>query len=304
MKMKFKLVLPYRLVLLRRKLKPLWKRMSHQNARKKRKIPILHIHLADHCNLNCRGCDNFSPLAPEVFADISVVEKDLKRISELSKGRVCEIQLLGGEPLLHKRVNDFFNITRKYFPYTPIKMITNGLLLPSRNDEFWDCCRKNKIEIVVTKYPIKIDHNAIEQLVKSKNVKFNFYGRTDIVSKSMQCMPLDISGSQNARDSFLRCSAANRCIALDNGKIYTCTTIPYIKYFNQKFNQNLEVTENDYIDIHKAESFDEIMKFLSNPMPFCRFCNQKEIIWDIGYGVSNNNIEEWTGKKCQTIVKE
>lgn len=22
------------------------------------------VHLCDHCNLNCRGCDNFSPVAP------------------------------------------------------------------------------------------------------------------------------------------------------------------------------------------------------------------------------------------------
>ena len=294
--MNYQQFIPYRVVLFRRKLKPLWKRVTQQNMRKKRDIPILHIHLADHCNLNCRGCDNFSPLAPEVFADISIVEQDIKRISEISEGRVREIQLLGGEPLLHKRAIDFLHITRKYFPNTSIKMITNGILLSSRTDDFWDSCRENRIEIIVTKYPINIDHNAIKQLVRSKNVKFSFYGRTEIISKSMQCVPLDVTGSQNRKESFLRCSAANRCIALDNGKIYTCTTIPYIKYFNKHFNKNLEVSKNDYINIYKAENFDEIMTFLARPMPFCRYCNQKGIIWDIGYGVSKCKMEEWTGK--------
>ena len=295
--MSIKRFIPYRFVLLRRKFKPLWKTMTKENLRKKDMIPILHIHLADHCNLNCRGCDNFSPLAPNVFADIKVVESDLQRISKLCENRVGEIQLLGGEPLLHQNIVDFLVLARKYFPQTPIKLVSNGVLLSQQNDNFWENCRQNDIEIVVTKYPININYEAIHHFAISKNVKFNFYGSTKDVMKSMQCMPLDISGKQNIKDSFLRCSAANRCIALDNGKIYTCTTIPYVKYFNQTFNQNLEVTENDYLDIYKAESFDEIMTFLCQPPPFCRYCNQKGMIWDTGFGVSRKSIEEWTGEK-------
>ena len=295
--MNYKRFLPYRFVLSTRKLRLLLKRATKQNIRKKNKIPILHIHLTDHCNLNCRGCNNFSPLAPEVFADIATVERDLKRISALCEERVTEIQLLGGEPLLHEKVIDFLSITRTYFPNTPIKLVSNGVLLSRQKDDFWESCRKNDIEIVVTKYPVKINYKTCEQIVRSQNVKFSFYGSTEDVEKSMQCMPLDLSGKQNARDSFLRCSAANHCIALDNGKLYTCTTIPYIKYFNKTFNKNLEVSERDYLDIYKAESFDEIMNFLSTPAPFCRYCNQKGIIWDVGFGISKKNIEEWTGQK-------
>jgi len=113
----------------------------------------------------------------------------------------------------------------------------------------------------------------------------------------MQCMPIDLSGKQNVKDSFLRCSAANRCVALDNGKIYTCTTIPYVKYFNIMFKENLEVSERDYLDIHCVDNFDEIMNFLCSPPPFCRYCNQKGMIWDTSFEISKKKIEEWTGKK-------
>jgi len=293
--MHFKRLIPFRIVLLTRKLRVFYKKISKHNIRKKKKISILHIHLTDHCNLNCRGCDNFSPLSPEVFADVITVENDLKRISVLCYERVKEIQLLGGEPLLHEKVIDFLYITRKYFPNTPIKLVSNGVLLNRQNNEFWDACRQNDIEIVVTKYPIKINHDDFKQLAFSKNVKFSFYGSTEDIEKTMMCIPLDVSGNQNIRDSFLRCSSANRCIALDNGKLYTCTTIPYIKYFNNYFNKNLEVSKKDYLDIYKAESFNEILKFLRTPPPFCRYCNQKDIIWDIGFGISNKKIEEWTG---------
>ena len=295
--MSIKRFVPYKVVLLRRKLKPLWRRLTKKNLQKKKTIPILHIHLADHCNLNCRGCDNFSPLSPKVFAEYSTVEKDLERISYLGGSRVEEIQLLGGEPLLHQNIVDFMTLARKYFLQTPVKLVTNGVLLPRQKDDFWESCRQNNIEIVVTKYPINIDHESFKHLAKSKNVKFSFYGSTKDVVKTMQCMPLDLEGKQNVMDSFLRCSAANRCIALDNGKIYTCTTIPYVKYFNLRFNENLKVSEYDYLDIHKVESFDEIMNFLCTPPPFCRYCNQKGIIKDISFDVSKKSIDEWTGKK-------
>jgi len=291
-----KKIIPYRLVLFYRLLKPFFRKITRKNERYKTMIPILHIHLADHCNLNCRGCDNFSPLAPEVFADITVFESDSKRIAELSNGRVQEIQLLGGEPLLHHQVIDFMQIARKYFPKVAIKIVTNGTLLLKQKEAFWDACRQNAIEIVVTKYPLKIDYEAIKQLAEKQGITFSFYGTTADIAKNMQCMPLDLSGRQNARDSFLRCSRANRCVSMDNGRIYTCSLIPYIKYFNAYFGENLPVTEADYMNIHKAKNMDEILNFLCRPMPFCRFCNQKGMIWDIGYGTSKKEISEWTGK--------
>ncbi|MCL2131481.1 MAG: radical SAM protein [Lentimicrobiaceae bacterium] len=291
-----KKIIPYKLVLFYRWLKPFFRKITRKNGRCKTSIPILHIHLADHCNLNCRGCDNFSPLSPEVFADIAVFERDCARIAQLSKGRVQEIQLLGGEPLMNPQVIDFMQVARKHFPSVNIKLVSNGVLLLKQKEAFWNACRQNAIEIVVTKYPINIDYEAIKQLAERQGVKFRFYGSTAEVAKTMQCMPLDLSGKQNACDSFLRCSSANRCVSMDNGRIYTCSLIPYIKYFNAHFGQNLPVTEDDFMDIYKAENMEEILKFLCRPMPFCRFCNQKGMIWDIGYGTSKKEISEWTGK--------
>lgn len=290
-----KKMIPHRLVLFRRSLIPIGRKITRKNMKQKERIPILHIHLADHCNLNCRGCDNFSPLSPEVFAEVEVVERDCARISELSGGQVDEIQLLGGEPLLHPQVTSFLEIARKYFPTAPVNLVTNGVLLLKQPETFWESCRKNNIEIVVTKYPVKIDHNKIEQHVKAQDVMFSFYGNTRTIPKTMMCAPLDLAGKQDARDSFLRCNSANRCIAMDNGRMYTCSLIPYIKYFNAQFKQNLQVTAQDSIDIYKAKNIDEILAFVSHPMPFCRYCNRKGIIWDVGFGISRKEISEWIG---------
>jgi MoaA/NifB/PqqE/SkfB family radical SAM enzyme len=299
-----KKLVPRRFVLLRRSLIPLWRKITRKNRKRKKRIPILHIHLADHCNLNCRGCDNFSPLSPEVFAQVDVVERDCARMSELSGGQVDEVQLLGGEPLLHPEVTRFLAIARNCFPTAPVKLVTNGILLLKQPETFWESCRENRIEIVMTKYPIQIDHNKIEQHVRAQGVAFRFYGNTRAIPKTMMCAPLDLSGKQDGRDSFLRCNSANRCIAMDNGRVYTCSLIPYVKYFNAQFKQQLQVTAQDSIDLHKAGSIHEILEFVAHPMPFCRYCNRKGIIWDIGFGISRKEMSEWTSKESSLCGKK
>lgn len=292
--MNLKELLPYKLILFRRELQPLWRKLMKKNLKVKKSIPILHLHLTDHCNLNCKGCDNFSPLASEIYADLSVFEKDCKKMSEISGGNIDEIQLLGGEPLLHPDIVNFLEITRKYFPKNLINIVSNGILLPKMKDEFWKSCKKHNINIIVTKYPVKIDYKAIEQYALGQGVILSYYGNTEYVDKSMMCIPLDIEGKQDPEDSFLRCSRANRCVSLDNGKLYTCSLIPYVKYFNEQFNKNLVVSPNDYLEIENTNNLDEILNFVSKPMPFCRYCNIKGTIWDIGYGISKKDITEWT----------
>lgn len=292
--MNVKTIIPYPIILFRRKLLSDWRKFTKANMKVKSEIPILHLHLADHCNLNCRGCDNFSALAPEKFADIHTFENDCAQVSKLANGKIAEIQLLGGEPLLHPQVIEFLEITRKYFPKNTINIVTNGILLKKQPDEFWESCRKNDIRIIVTKYPIKTDYQLIKEITKKQGVPFSFYGNTETVDKTMQLIPLDVEGKQNAQDSFLRCTRANRCISVDNGKLYTCSLIPYVKYFSKTFEKKLDVTEKDYIDIYKAESLDEILQFVSKPVPFCRFCDMKGIVDGIPFDTTKKSIKEWT----------
>lgn len=243
--------------------------------------------------MNCRGCDNFAPLAPEKNVDTAVFERDCARISELAGGKIEELQMLGGEPLLHPNIAVFPEIARKYFKEAPIKIVTNGLLLKKQPDEFWDNCRRNNIQIVVTKYPVNIDHKGMEDLAKSHGVSFEYYGDTAVVLKTMSCDPIDLSGEQDARDSFIQCHRSNVCIELNDGKLYTCETIPNVKYFNAYFKQDLRVTEQDYIDIFKAKDIDEIMDFLCKPMPFCRYCDIKNKRNGIKWNVSRKELSEW-----------
>ncbi len=241
----------------------------------KKMIPLsalqFEVHLAEHCNLNCKGCDNFSCIAEPAFLDVKEYERDLQRLSYLCEGEAKRIHLMGGEPLLHPDAATIACLTRKYFPYTAIDVYTNGLLLPKQTDQFWETLKEANVGIMVTPYPITFNYTKIEQYVKEKGVSFQ-YCTSPEDEKGLFHFTLDLEGQQNEVESFLQCHRANDCICLKNGKLYTCSIVPNIVHFNKQFNEKLPVTSRNYIDIYKAENLQEILDFLAKPIPFCRFC--------------------------------
>src|SRR3990172_2333761 len=118
-------------------------------------IPTLgyvETHLTDHCNLNCKGCDHFSPIAPKWYCDLEDHARDMRQLSRLFSN-IEKIRLMGGEPLLHPEVNTFLAVTRKYFPRSDIRLVTNGVLLQKMSRNFWEACKENKIIIDISIYP-------------------------------------------------------------------------------------------------------------------------------------------------------
>jgi MoaA/NifB/PqqE/SkfB family radical SAM enzyme len=289
--------LPKKIIMLLYYIRRYWKRSQWlkktvQEGSKRRNLLRFDIHLADHCNLKCKGCEHFSPLVEEKFLDIDTFDQDCSRLAELTKGKLEDIALLGGEPLLHPQLIEFLDIARKYFNTARLWIVTNGILLKKQSEIFWQSCKRNNVEINITIYPLHIDYDEIRRLAEKYDILLTFGGDLGVKPDWVQ-RPIDIYGKQSIEDSWKRCYQANHCIQLVAGKLYPCARIAYIQYFNRYFNQNLQVTESDYIDIYQINSIEEILNFLCKPVPFCRYCNLKQVIWDREWGVSKKQITEW-----------
>ncbi len=260
-------------------------------------LPSLNFiyHLTEHCNLNCYGCDQFSPVAEESYTDINVFRKDLKRLAELFGEGVRRINLVGGEPLLNSNASEFAKIARSYFLNAEIAITTNGLLLCEQSNLFWEEISENRIRIEITKYPIKLPIDKIRDKAKKYNVLLGWYCNVnDDYEKKMMHMPLDVNGKGSAIENWSLCYHANKCITVKDGKIYPCSIVPCVKHFNIYFHKNLIITNKDYIDIHTDITANDIMSFLSNPIPFCRYCNTKKRKFIDGWKISDKSISEWT----------
>ena len=63
-------------------------------------IPLIEYHLVNHCNLNCKGCDHFAPLAKKWHQPLDDFIKMMKTIKDTVGNHIKEIELYGGESLL------------------------------------------------------------------------------------------------------------------------------------------------------------------------------------------------------------
>lgn len=112
------------------------------------KLKALIVNICDHCNLNCRGCDHFSPIADARFLDPKNIKKDLSQMRKILNEDVELVSVMGGEPLLHPQLDEILDAAREVFPHTDIWLSTNGILLLKQTDEFWNCCKKMKLKYV------------------------------------------------------------------------------------------------------------------------------------------------------------
>lgn len=256
--------------------------ISHKMTPRPKERMWIEVNLADHCNLNCQMCDHFAPFAKPTFLKLDTFKKDMERLAELTDNHIGIVKLQGGEPLLNDQTIEFIKITRNLFPKATIYFFTDGLLLKKwenhSSGNFWKACHDYNVRIEFTVYPIGINVAEIQKLAKKYDVALDAFTevghrRLDGVKKSVK-HPFDLEGNVE-KWQFISCYQFNESITLKDGKLYTCPMIPYINHFNEYFNQNLTVTENDYIDIYKVNNYEELAEFVTHRTDFCRYCNVK-----------------------------
>lgn len=252
----------------------------------------LDCHIVDHCNLNCASCSTFSPLAEKHFASVDLFQSSLKRLHELAGDKIIRLHLIGGEPLLHPHVHEFGRIARKFFPYADIDFTTNGLLVRKMDESFWKMMRDCSIRIKFTPYPIDFDYASMKEYVQSKGVAAFSASQSPI--KHFRRMPLDARGIYSAHKSYSQCPYTD-CAQLIDGKLYRCPASGLSHILNNKIEGRdkgrFNISTLDYLCLDSVKSEDELLSFLSRPIPFCRYCNASYSITD--WGISSKDIAEW-----------
>lgn len=255
------------------------------------------IYLADHCNLNCVGCSNYSPIAEPALLRPEDIEPDIKRMGELFNHECLEIIMSGGETLLNPEAPRFMEILRENFHEGRIVFLTNGILLPKQDEKFWRSCHDNNIIVSISHYPIHIDIQKIKDKARQFDVKVAWAGSAEDTTiadnaelKSFWKDPLNIKGTGDKNANFANCYKGNWCISLYDGHLYSCSRTMCIRHFNKRFGFNIFYPE-DMIDIYKETDKKEILRKLAMPLEFCKHCNLK--YQDVEWHISKQDINEW-----------
>lgn len=267
--------------------------VSHSTPRKALKF---EVHVTEHCNLNCRGCFHCSPLAKEEFLSVEEFQRDCQRLAELYYGNLEYMELLGGEPLLHPDIIEFFRVARTCFKEGTIALITNGILLPQMREEFWISAKEYNIELKPTHYPINVDYSAIQKKAEQYGIIYRPFAMiTDEAgNKILENYHFDIEGKQSIKENFYKCYRGNLCIFLNHGKMYSCVVGANLHHFKEYFGlEQMEISEDNGIDIYAAQSADEISEFLIRPMQVCKYCKLTDEKTMIPFERSKRQLNEW-----------
>jgi organic radical activating enzyme len=259
---------------------------------------IFQVKLTDHCNLDCVCCNTYAPICEKFYLDLNSYEQDIERVREIFSDR-CEVILSGGEPLLHPDVIEFFHKTRALLPKAKISLVTNGMLVQRQTEEFWRALREEHVALRVTKYPIKVDYEAIREQCAKQGVEFAYHNENEAKEEakaSMIIQGIDPKGSGDPERNYRRCSVRH-CTTLRDGKLYPCFVVANIHHFNKYFGYDIPVSEADRVDVYRARSAHRVRRRLYNrkqPLDFCRYCDiDMKLVSCVEYTRSKKQISEW-----------
>ena len=260
----------------------------------KPRLDYLEFHIADHCNLNCKGCAHLSNITEPSFADFDQFVKDMKRLRELFWG-IDRIRLMGGEPLLNKDLADYIKVSREIFPDADIYVVSNGLLIDKSQESLFKTMRENHCGFNISQYPPttkKLNH--IISLC-------NLYKVKCLVSSPIGVFRTctDPDGRQKPEESYAKCDVRH-CTFLHKGTLSNCI-MPYIlPKYSEVYGKEMKPGTDDIIDIHNPNIDGlQILEKLYVPIESCKYCNPANTFvyeWDTA-PKTKARPEDWTYKK-------
>lgn len=230
----------------------------------------LEIQVVDHCNLNCAGCNHFSPLAEPWYIDI----EDFRNQIIMANKKIPNIRLfmiVGGEPTLHPQLFELCKIAREVFPKekTQLKVLSNGLDMRDalkHKEEYLDM----DVMFDITTYGKYTNHKTVKYC-EDYGIAFNhqarMFMRQQLVNEKGDTDP--ISGY------YQHCPHEIPCFTLKNYKIYICPFSAHLDIYRKKYNVNIPEEKNDYLCLEDINSLDDLHNFIFSPKNICKYCDSE-----------------------------
>lgn len=194
-------------------------------------------------------------MPPEILA------RDLAALKPIVHFKV--IQLVGGEPTLHKNIVQMIEVARASGVGDSVCVITNGHLLPRMSDDFWKAVDWIQLSI----YP-RLDPKIIEY-AKAKCAEFNKPFYSTVFTDFHQQLRATTSDGSN----FTNCHWKTNCFTVHDGFFALC---PQSLFFPKNF-----MGLDQFVDCLPLEGIteDKLQAFLDRKEPFnaCRICAANEM---------------------------
>ncbi len=275
-------------------------RENAEDAQKLRRICVyqdreeletMEIHAADHCNLNCQNCSMFCGLVKQaVFPDYAKTEKGIRKLKEYFF-HIKKFRIIGGEPLLNPELDRYIHFIRTVYPYTDIRLISNGLLIKKMPERLLQALRTNDVTFIITQYPALADRmDEIHRFLEEHGIRHEI---TDPVWEFQKIY--DASGRQNGEENFKTCHWKKTCATMYASYIAGCFVPFVIPYLSDAFHLNLPVS--GIIDLAEPGlTARKIRERMDRPHALCSYCAPNGIFspWKKMDPHQKLSLEDWS----------
>lgn len=254
-------------------------------------LETMEIHVAEHCNLNCKNCSMFCGLVETCdFPCYQEFEEGIKQLKNFFP-HIKKFRIIGGEPLLNPELDKYICLIRNVYPYTDIRLISNGILVTKMSDQLIQTIIDNDVTFIVTQY-ISLKHSIdeINRFLSKTGIR---YIVTEAVLEFQKIY--NALGDSDIDENFYHCHWKGSCATMYGTKIATCYVPFVIHYFSDKF--NLAIEETGKIDLmEEGLTAQEIIKRMHTPFDMCRYCAPKGnwTEWERLPDKNNTTIQDWS----------
>ena len=259
--------------------------------------------IVDECNLNCRGCDHFAPIAKVWHQPVSDYINMIKTLKQTVGNNIKEIELYGGEPLLHEKFYEILLATEVVFPQDIIISVeTNGILLDKFLQKNPRLLKDSRIEYQITEYlPTKGIVDRLNEkypqltIFRSKHTPLELDSNNHCWKDSMFNVNIrkEKISNVNPLEIYNNCyckSFEEHSMCLRNWKLSPCPIVMCMDIFDNYFGEEYCEASN-YVRLDNELCDENLDKIAHYPCENCKRCGN--IVYGFPYQKSNKQRCEW-----------
>lgn len=254
-------------------------------------LEAMEIHAAEHCNLNCKNCSMFCGLVKNaIFPDYNEFEKGICLLKKYFH-HVKIFRIIGGEPLLNPDLDKYIYKIRETFPYTDIRLISNGILVRQMSGELLKAIKECHVTFLVTQYAsLRKSIDEIKAFLAEKGLSHMV---TEVVTEFQKIY--NAAGDSSIDENFYRCHWKCSCATMYGTQIATCFVPFVIRYLSERF--DLGICESGKIDLtEEGLTTQEIRRRMHTPFDLCRYCAPKGdwAVWERLDNKKETVLSDWS----------
>jgi organic radical activating enzyme len=245
------------------------------NAQKKKGDLFLNsidLVLTEKCSLKCKDCSNLMQYyAKPVDEDFDTLVNSIDKILS-TVGHIREVRIIGGEPLLYKKIDLVINHLLKYDNYDKIYIYTNGTIV-LKGDKM-NVFNNPKVVFKISNYG-EISRN-VEKL-ENKLDELNIQYITERVRTWQDCAIIDkFDRDEELTKSIFGNCCENQGLTVLHGKLYLCPFAAHATNLDA-----IEKFDDDIIDTKDEKNLDfkkqlEDLYFNREYIGACHSCNGRD----------------------------